>query len=442
MSRKNRLLSVALVAALSVMSVASASAQQVVLKYWLWDAAQLPMYQKVAESFTAQNPDIKIEISQLGWGDYWAGIQTGMIAGTAPDVITNNSSKSADFENKGQLVDIAPLIKRDKIDTSIYLNGVDSVWVRQDGKRYGFPKDWDTIGMVYNRGFAKQAGVDESTIGKLTWNPKDGGTFEKFIAQMTLDQSGRTGLDPKFDKKKVERYGFASNRFDANGQTTFSALARSNGWKQTDSLFSTAFHYDDQKLVETVEWYKRVIEKGYMAPFSYITPTNGSPNAFAAQKVAVVFDGSWMKSFYAEQSFPIAFKMLPAGPQGVKSFINGISDSIWKGTKYPEQSWKWVKYLGTPEAQAIVGNFGVVFPATQPGLDNSIKAFTSRDLEVTAFTDAVKTPGVTFFGPITANGPKIEDTMSQTWDEIFLNNKPASSTLKTANAKVLALFKK
>ena len=166
---------------------------------------------------------------------------------------------------------------------------------------------------MYNRDFAKAAGVNESTIGKLTWNPKDGGTFEKFIAQMTFDQNGRNGLDPKFDKTKIAHYGFALSRFDSNGQPTFSAQSWSNGWKETDSLYSTNYHFDNPKLIETIQWYKRVIDKGYMAPFSYITPTNGSNMAFAAQKVAVSFDGSWMKAFYTGQSFPVAFKMLPAG---------------------------------------------------------------------------------------------------------------------------------
>lgn len=439
MLSKKRLLAAGLIAAIAIATVGAAP---VTLKYWLWDAAQLPMYQKAADNFMAQNPDIKIEITQLGWNDYWTGIETGMVAGTAPDVITNNSSKSSAFESKGQLVDLTPLIKRDKVDTSVYLNGVDKIWVRPDGKCYGFPKDWDTIAIVYNRDFAKAAGVDESTIGKLTWNAKDGGTFEKFIAQMSLDKNGRNGLDPKFDAKNVVRYGFAHSRFDANGQPTFSALARSNGWKETDDLYSTNFHFDDQRLIDTMVWYKHVIDKGYMAPFSYITPTNGANMAFAAQKVAVVFDGSWMKDFYTQQSFPIAFKTLPAGPEGVKSFFNGITDSIWKGSKNQEQAWKWVKYLGSPETQGVVGSFGVVFPATQPGLDNSIKVFTSRNIDITAFTDEVKTPGITFFGPITAFGPKIDDIMMQAWDTIFLSNKPVDATLKAANKKVLALFKK
>ena len=133
MAHKKGILVLGLIVALATMAAATAGADPVTIKYWLWDSNQLPMYQNAANLFMAKNPDIKIEITQLGWDDYWNGIATGMVAGTAPDVMTNNSSKSFVFEVNNQLVDIAPLIKRDNVDTSIYLNGVDKLWIRRMG---------------------------------------------------------------------------------------------------------------------------------------------------------------------------------------------------------------------------------------------------------------------------------------------------------------------
>src|SRR5262245_54157045 len=69
------------------------SGEPVTLQYWLWDSNQLPAYQKCADQFTAKNPNIKIEITQKGWDDYWSGIQTGMVSGTAPDVFTDHLAK-------------------------------------------------------------------------------------------------------------------------------------------------------------------------------------------------------------------------------------------------------------------------------------------------------------------------------------------------------------
>ena len=32
-----------------------------------------------------------------------------------------------------------------------YAKGLADLWVAQDGKRYGLPKDWDTIAIFYNK---------------------------------------------------------------------------------------------------------------------------------------------------------------------------------------------------------------------------------------------------------------------------------------------------
>ena len=75
----------------------------VTIKYELWDSNQLPAYQAAADEFTRRNPNIKIEIAQLGWDDYWTGLQTEMIGGSASDVFTDHLAKYLDFANKNQL---------------------------------------------------------------------------------------------------------------------------------------------------------------------------------------------------------------------------------------------------------------------------------------------------------------------------------------------------
>src|SRR5690606_5427186 len=86
----------------------AASGEQVTLRYALWDANQLPPYEACAEKFMELNPNIAIKIEQSGWGDYWPDLQTGFVAGTAPDVFTNNISKLPEFVSKGQVIDIQP----------------------------------------------------------------------------------------------------------------------------------------------------------------------------------------------------------------------------------------------------------------------------------------------------------------------------------------------
>ena len=107
----------------------------VTIKYALWDTNQLPPYQQCAADFMAANPNITIDIEQLGWNDYWTGITTGFVSGDAPDVFTDHLAKYPEFVSLEQLVDIQPLVDRDSVATDIYYPGLADLWAK-DGKRY------------------------------------------------------------------------------------------------------------------------------------------------------------------------------------------------------------------------------------------------------------------------------------------------------------------
>lgn len=267
--------------------------KQVTIKYQLWDSNQLPAYQAAVEEFMKQNPNIKIEITQLGWDDYWTGLQTEMIGGTAGDVFTDHLSKYLDFANKNLLVDLAPYIQRDHVDTGIYMNSLEKLWQTKDGKTYGLPKDWDTIAIVYNKHLTDAAGVTHDELNNMTWNGKDGGTFETMIRRLSIDANGRNGLDPKFDSKNVKQYGLVLAHGDDRGQAQWSGLACSTGWTYTDGLYDSNYHYDDPRFINTIKWLKNMQDKEYFAP--YTETSNGSSSVFNSEAAALVFDGSCFK---------------------------------------------------------------------------------------------------------------------------------------------------
>jgi multiple sugar transport system substrate-binding protein len=426
-------------ALLTAMAAGSLSAEPVTIKYTLWDANQLPAYQKVADDFMAKNPDIKIVIDQAGWNDYWTGLQTSMVGGTAPDVFTDHLAKVSDFVGKGQLVDLAPLVARDKVDTSVYLPGLADLWTKA-GKRYGLPKDWDTIAVVVNKDIQKEAGVTDAELAGLTWNPKDGGTFQKVLAKLTLDKNGNNGLAANFDPKNVVRYGMEIQHSDDRGQSQFSSFALSTGWYYTDGTFKANYHFDDPRFIQTIQWMLDMTKKGFICPYDVTALSSSS--LFPAKKAGATLDGSWMIGYYANSvDFPVAFVQTPIGPVGRKSMTNGLADSIWIGSKHKEEAWKWVKYLASAEAETVVGSFGVVFPAVKAGVDNALAAYKAKKLDVSAFTDMATGKGVTFVYPVLDNGIKVQEIMTQAFDTIFLGKGEVAATLKAANAKVNALFK-
>jgi multiple sugar transport system substrate-binding protein len=413
----------------------------VTIRYQLWDSNQQPAYQACADEFHKQNPNISVKIEQLGWDDYWSGIQTGMVGGTAPDVFTDHLAKYPEFAAKNQLVDLQPLIDKDKVDIGQYIKGLADLWAR-DGKRYGLPKDWDTIAIFYNTDMLQKAGVDAAALKDLTWNAQDGGTFGKLIAQLTLDSNGKNGLDPAFDKTKTVQYGFVPQGPGAPfGQTQWSMFAVSNGFKYIDGPWATKFYFDDPKLAETLQWYADLaLVKGFSPAYADYK-ANGAGAFFQAGKGALTTDGSWNIGTYVQSSkFKVGFAPLPKGPEGRKSMFNGLADSIWTGSPHQAEAWEWVKFASSKTCEDIVGKTGVVFPAIQSGVEASLAKRKADGLDVSAFTDQALDPTGTFLFPITDHGSEIATIMSPQLDSIMLGEKKAADALKEANDQINALF--
>ena len=105
---------------------------------------------------------------------------------------------------QGQLVALDETLKADGVKTDIYQKGLADLWVGQDGKRYGLPKDFDTVAIFYNKKLIKDAGVADADLAKLTWNPTDGGSYEKLIAHLTVAANGKRGETNGFQKTQVK----------------------------------------------------------------------------------------------------------------------------------------------------------------------------------------------------------------------------------------------
>src|SRR3984893_2452437 len=411
------------------------------INYSLWDVLQLPAYQAAAAAFEKANPDIKVKITQTSWGDYWTTLSTGFVSGTAPDVFTDHLSRYPEFVANELLVDIGPLIKRDKVPTDVYLGGLYELWGKE-GKQYGLPKDWDTIAIIYNKAMLEKAGVDPKELNDLTWNPKDGGTFGQLIAKLSIDEAGNNGLSPQFNPKKVKQYGLLIDGSpDGFGQVEWSHFAVSNGFKFHDGPWAKGFHYDDPKLAETLQWIADTsLKKGFIVPAKDARQL-GANSFFGAGKGAMALTGSWTINWYADNAkFDKGFAPLPKGPNGRKSMFNGLADSIWVGSKHKEEAWKWVKFLGSEDGQKIIASYGVVFPAIKSDAEFAEQVMSKKGVEVSAFLAEATDPQGTFLFPIADHAADVLRITKIGLDAILLNGADAASTFKKVNTEVNALF--
>jgi multiple sugar transport system substrate-binding protein len=411
------------------------------ITYWMWDASQLPAYQQCALDFEARNPDIDVNIEQIGWDDYWGRLLTSFVADAAPDVFVDHTSRYGDFTARGLLEPIDELVARDGPDLGQYLPGTADLWIGDDGRRYGLPKDVDAVALFYNKELAAAAGITDEQMQNLTWNPVDGGTYEDVIARLSVDRNGVRGDEPGFDRGAVATYGLGLNRNPSwHGQSDWSFLAATLGWTYTDRpLWGTRFHFDDPRYLDTIRWWRGLIEKGYMPPLE-LTVGGQTSQQLQAGLVAMASAGSWeIPNFAKLGGISLATAPTPIGPGGTRaSMSNSIADSIAAGSPNKGAAWKWVRYLASPECQSVVARGGVVIPAIANEMPAAEARLAEWGLDISAFTRHIH-ERTGFLFPAIHHSEEV-DTIMQRAVQRVLSFGAEPESLSEANEQVNALF--
>ena len=415
----------------------------VTLDYWLWDSVQLPGYQECADAFEAENPDIDIRITQYGWDDYWQKLTAGLVAGAGPDVFTDHLTKYPEFVTRDVLVPLESLEATSDYDWEGFQEGLPELWEGEDGMHYGMPKDFDTVGLFYDRAMLEEAGLTPADLQGLTWNPEDGGTFEDVIARLTVDANGVRGDEEGFDPDDVVTYGLASGGSGGSnhGQTQWSWLAGATGWEYTDArVWAEEFNYDDPQVQDSVAWLFGLVDKGFMPSFEEVGTSPNPSQQLGSGAAALAPDGSWMIRSYSQlDGIDLGIAKVPAGPVGHPvSMYNGLGDSITAQSDTPEEAAKWVAFLGSEECQVIIGQQGTVFPARPAGTQAAIETFEEQGIDVSPFTELVENENTVLF-PVTNHGAQILSILNPVLDGIYIGELPASA-LTEANEQINALF--
>ncbi|MDN5977354.1 ABC transporter substrate-binding protein [Acidipropionibacterium jensenii] len=412
------------------------------IDYWLWDANQLPSYAKCIAKFEDKNPDINVRINQLGWSDYWTKLTASFVADSAPDVFTNHLGRYPELVKLGVLQPLDELPELKSIKDTDYEPGLAKLWTGSDGHRYGVPKDYDTVSIMYDKTKLQAAGITDAELASATWNPTDGGSFEKILAKLTVDKNGKRGDQKGFDKTNVKQYGLGVDKnFDYTGQTNWSPFALSTGWYYTNKpTWGTEFNYDNQQFQNSLGWYVGLSKKGYMPRYGQFGQSVTTDQQLASGQVALSLNGSWMLRTYANlKTVKLGISPLPSGPVGHPvSLYNGLGDSISKFSKHKTEAAKLVAFLGSDDCQNIVGTDAVVFPARPAGTAKAIETYRQKGLDVTPFTDRVK-KGQTALYPLVYHGSEISSLMQPTLDSVWIGSTPVSA-LTGVNTKVNAIL--
>ena len=140
---------------------------QIHLKWALWSADSQPYWQPIADAYMEQNPNVTIELVDLGVTDYVTALSTQMAGDERPyDVVAiKDLAQYTSMIQKGLL---KPL-DESKIDADLYNGNLDLY--KWEGQCYTLPLRSDFYAIFYNKDLFDAAGVTY---------PTNDMTFEEF----------------------------------------------------------------------------------------------------------------------------------------------------------------------------------------------------------------------------------------------------------------------
>ncbi|QBE96645.1 Putative ABC transporter substrate-binding protein YesO [Blautia producta] len=385
------------------------SEEEVTIRYALWDMNQQPAYEQICKNFEAENPGVKVQIELIPWADYWTKLTTQASSGSCPDLMNMFILQFKTLQSKGVLADLTPYIEADNMDLSKYnQTALDAFTV--DGKIYGIPKDFDAIATFYNKDMLKAAGYEEYPQG-LTWNPDDGGTYVKFLQDLTLDANGLHPYDDGFDSSNVVQYGLLPiDRTDYSADGIISTTIKQMGGEMYDPE-TCAFTLSDEKSSQAMEFLWKLTNEWFVAPPVDVIKSTGAEAVFYSQTAATWLNGPWMTSAISENcAFEFGITRNFVGPGGESvSRANSLVDCVYEKSQHKDIAWKLAEYIATAPGQTVLGETGTVIPAHLDYGQTYVDYYKEKGFDVQVFLDAYN--GQVVFPPSMIEFPRADDVI-------------------------------
>lgn len=387
-------------------SSAPASNEPVKLSFAIWDQNQKDAMQQIADAFTAEHPNVTFEIQVNAFEDYWTKLQTAAAGGAGPDVFWMNGPNFQLYASNGLL---APLDDQN-IDTTKYSKGLVDLYT-YEGKLYGAPKDFDTIGVWYNKTLFDAAGVAYPKAG-WTWDD-----FKATARQLT-------------DKKKGI-YGVVAAQY--NQMEYYPTIYQAGG--EVISADHKTSGYGSPQALEGITFWTDFIKSGDSPTAQQMTDTE--PNTiFQNGKAAMLWNGSWAAGGYG--SLPkfknqVDVAPLPAGPAGNMSVVHGLAAVANAKGAHADIAKQFAAFVGSEKAAQIQASSGAVIPAYAGTQQAWMDANPQYNLQV--FIDALSNAVPYPVSKNTSAWTKLEgDVLTQVW----AGNVEASEGLKELATKMQA----
>lgn len=324
------------------------SEEDVTLTYSIWDAIQEPGMQAIADAFEEENPGIKVNVEVTPWEQYWTKLESSAQGGSMPDVFWMHSNEIANYSEGNVLMDLSETFESSE---NVKLDQFPEELVdlySANGELLGVPKDYDTIGLWYNKSLFDEAGI-EYPDENWTWDD-----LLEAAQELTDEEAGVYGVLAPLNRQE--------------GYHNF--IYQNGGYVISEDKTESGFRKDE--TVDAVQWYADLSAKHGVSPTQNQFADNSNLTFFQSGRGAMAFFGSWMTAEMANNEYTAENVDVAPLPQGEKqaTIFNGLANSVAENTKYPQEAQKFVEFLSSEKAMKLQGENGSAIPALE-GIDTT-----------------------------------------------------------------------
>lgn len=326
---------------------------QVTITFWhTYNPQEQPTIQELVNEFQAKNPNIKVDMQAVPFGDAQNKFITAAQAGNAPDVMRADVGWTPRFAALGLVAAIDDLIKAE--DKADYMSGP-MAYNQFKGKTYGVPQTTDALGLLYNKRIFKEAGVEP---------PK---TMDELLAaaeKLTNKEKGQYGLYLRGSEAYFLQpfiWSFGGNLIDADMNIKINSPESVKGLQFVMDLKDK--YGVTPKETDFANDYQNALE------------------GFKAGKYAMIINGPWATADILsgpEFKDPNNFGILPipTGPSGLTgSPLGGHNYVIAASSKHREAAYKFIEFINSKDAQAKLNAKNNIMPTHKSAYDiDSVKA--------------------------------------------------------------------
>ena len=262
--------------------------------------------------------------------EYDAALQAALVAGDPPDTFYVDSSRLPDLVASGALAPVPDGVLTDPDDIYPALRDIFTI----DGTWYCPPKDFSTLGLVYDPSAFAEAGVEVPT----TWE-------ELAAAAEALTTPDRVGLSFGAEYSRAGAFLFQAGTNILTPDGTAVAID-SDGGRVALQFLADLFASGNAASPQAID-------------------TGWGGEAFASGGAAMTIEGNWIVG-YLNSNFPDrewAVAELPSGPVGPGTFAFTVCYGVPANAGDHEQSWAFVDYLTNAEGAAAWTSGFQVMPA-------------------------------------------------------------------------------